>query len=186
MQIEWPEKIEMDFYGESTQPYNQTCVNVGWNSAIDACKEAFDKAQSNGLVALDFEAVERCIQQNDRENEGTSSFSNYAAAICAKFGQPSPTPGKWKEIGIETVGKWFYDDWCNAAKIQIPQVKFDNWDNLPEDDKMRACFTDKAKSFCQTFAIKDEFCGIPMDSVEVEAKLLQYGYVKATKTDANV
>lgn len=27
-------KIEMDFYGESTLPYNQTCVNVGFNDAI--------------------------------------------------------------------------------------------------------------------------------------------------------
>lgn len=30
-----PKKIEMDFYSESTQPYNQTCVNVGYNSAIN-------------------------------------------------------------------------------------------------------------------------------------------------------
>ena len=27
-------KIEMDFYGESTQPYNQTCVDVGYNQCL--------------------------------------------------------------------------------------------------------------------------------------------------------
>lgn len=28
-------KIEMDFYGESTLPFNQTCVDVGFNNAIN-------------------------------------------------------------------------------------------------------------------------------------------------------
>ena len=38
-----PKEIEMDFYGESTLPYNQTCIDVGFNNCLKQIKENYER-----------------------------------------------------------------------------------------------------------------------------------------------
>lgn len=115
MQIEWPKKrnchIHIKF--DSTCRICLQCDEA--NITIDACKEAYDKAQGNGLVALDKQKLDDFIANwvvpmppeamNTHMRLKKEIVQQLSKDLYAKFGQPSPTPGKWKELDYKEVVK---------------------------------------------------------------------------------
>lgn len=104
MQIEWPEKKNLP-KGISGKELKHPWTS-GYNAAIDACKEAFDKAQGKELVALELNRVAEFLWRLDNpdvcygfEVAGWQEiYLKKAEDFISNFGQPSPTPGKWIEL----------------------------------------------------------------------------------------
>lgn len=107
MEIKWPEEMSpQDYCGLGRGDGWNNFRREGYNQGIKDCKEAFDKAQGSNLVALDRNKLKKLI---NRMMDDWSSKSSHIGlftlpidkvidAICAKFGQPSPTPGKLETI----------------------------------------------------------------------------------------
>src|SRR5258708_1088063 len=53
-------------------------------------------------------------------------------------------------LSIEPIAKYFYDGYIRdcLAMESLSSAKFDLWENLGQEDKMRMCFIKAAENFC--------------------------------------
>lgn len=59
----------------------------------------------------------------------------------------------------EKTAEWFYDKYVKACKTTIPHMRFDEWENLEQEDKMRGAFLFEADALIaslQTLLIVEE------------------------------
>lgn len=101
--IEWPQK----FYPHDPRlalPREQEA----FNKAIDACKEAYAKAEGQELVPLGYSAISKwLISEFGFENE------YIIRQLCEKFGQPKPNIPSVEELTYH-ITKFFYEFECES------------------------------------------------------------------------
>lgn len=98
-----------------------------------------------------FEILKNYISEGygDKQLGDCAKEIAWRANQCMKrrltLSDPEPKP----DLNEEKLAKFLYDDYIEALKINIPQVKFDSWEKLPYEDKMYQCFFLKAKAISQ-------------------------------------
>lgn len=74
---------------------------------------------------------------------------------------------KLVELDIKNVAEYFYVGYekeCQAIDT-LSRVKFDKWEELPKDDKMRLAFIKAAENFCAIFGIPPT--NTSMDNIKI-------------------
>lgn len=123
-------------YSEYTEPMRSEAIKA-WNTRASAPgrKEMKDHFEQN---MLDGAKVEDC---------GKAMLS--AESIWDYIEQFFPPAGLALEEGA--VARHFYEQYVLETKKISEQFKFDKWEDLPADDKMRLAFTHSAKNLCAKF-----------------------------------
>lgn len=93
----------------------------------------------------------------------------------------------------EIVARYFYEGYerdCKAIDT-LSRVKFDRWEDLPKDDKMRMAFINASRNFCKVFGLPElkhsPSCGVTLldhacDCKELKPEVSEAEWIKFLET----
>lgn len=106
---------------EPNWPKNEELLDsyeYGWNSAIDACKKAYDEAKGQELVALDEKELHKIYYQHFVLMDSKSAI--FLKAICSTFATPKPRAG----VSVEDIAQKLYEEDIKDVKSNFKSWEF--------------------------------------------------------------